>query len=145
MHLSRSGTKQTLAAILLPLALVGFTGYGRRDHGAAHGIATVPMPLAAPAVASTHNRTDSGSMFRYAEAMEQLRALLDHSDIPLYKVLDGWSLSILFYVHELGTIKQIYDQFTVYEQRKLRGILYHVKHLLKSRYGFKAQERGHTR
>ena len=135
MHLPRNATQQTLAAIILPLAL-GFAGYGRP---------ATPMPLAAPAVASTLNRTGSGSMSRYAEAMEQLNALLEDSDIPLYKILDGWSLSTLFYVNELGKTKQIYEQFTTSEQRILQDVLYHVKHLLKSRYGFNAPERGYTR
>ena len=126
MHLPRNAMQQTLAAIILPLAL-GFAGYGRP---------ATPMPLAAPAEANTLNHTGSGSMSRYAEAIEQLSALLEDSDIPLYKILDGWSLSSFFYVSELGKTKQIYEKFTAFEQRILQDVLYYVKRLLRSRYGF---------
>lgn len=130
--------KRTLAAIVLPFAIT-IAAYDRRDDAPANGIAAVTIPLVAPAAAST--RASMGSnLSQYADAIERLKALLEDSDIQLYKVLNGWNISAVFYVFELGEIKQIYDQFTDYEKRKLQRLLYYIKHLLKSRYAFKAPQ-----
>lgn len=133
--------KRTLAAIVLPFATfaIAIAGYGRREDAPATGIAAVTIPLAAPAAASTRASTGS-NLSRYADAIERLKAVLEDSDIQLYKVLNGWDISAVFYVFELGEIKQIYDQFTGYEKRKLQRLLYYIKYLLKSRYAFKAPQ-----
>ena len=129
--------KRLLALAFLCLAFV-LPSYGSTE-GTVGNMATVPSVSAPPTASSPADAVGSASMTKYADGITKLKAFLENSDVPLYKILNGWHISAVFHAHKIRKVKQIYDQFTVEEKRKFRACYLMIQNLAKSRYGFNAR------